>query len=511
MADPRTATAIRLHDVVKRFGGTTAVDHVNVEVPVADIHGLVGENGAGKSTLGKMVAGVFGADAGTIEIFGEEVRFRSPREALDAGIAMISQEISLVPARSVLDNVFLGRESNRFGLTNRQRLRVRLEELMADSGLRVPVDARAGDLRIAEQQKVEMLRALAREARVIVFDEPTAALSRPDAHALMTTIKDLATRETTVIYVSHFLEEVLDLCTSVTVMRDGAVVKSGPAAEETVSSLVQAMLGRPLSVTFPTKTLPPADAPVRVAARDLSRGDIVKRMSLSIRAGEIVGLAGLVGSGRSEFARLIFGADPRDSGELEIDGRLVRNRHPHEAVANGIAMLPESRKDQGLVMCRSSAENLTMAHLSDVAKAGFVSTPRERAEFDKLAGQLDLRGGGARTQIENLSGGNQQKIAFGKWLVRRPALLVADEPTRGVDVGAKLAIYGLIRDLAAEGVAVLLISSEFEEVIGLSHRIVVMRRGEPVAELAADTVDVDGLTARAFGELAGSGAKGGLA
>jgi ABC-type sugar transport system ATPase subunit len=324
----------------------------------------------------------------------------------------------------------------------------------------------------------------------------------------MATIKDLAAKGTTVIYVSHFLEEVLDLCTSVTVMRDGAKIKSGPAEEETVSSLVQAMLGRPLSMTFPEKTLPATDAPVRFVAKGLSRGDIVRDMSLSIRAGEIVGLAGLVGAGRSEFARLIFGADSRDGGGIEIDGKSVRNRHPHEAVANGIAMLPESRKDQGLVMCRSTEENMSLAHLGKVSTAGFMSKRRERTEFDTLAAQLQLRGGGAGTQIENLSGGNQQKIAFGKWLVQKPVLLVADEPTRGVDVGAKLAIYELIRDLAAEGVAVLLISSEFEEVIGLSHRVIVMRRGEAVAELAADSVDVDRLTASAFGEVAGAGTGG---
>jgi ABC-type sugar transport system ATPase subunit len=500
MADSQVAVAIGLRDVVRRFGGTTAVDHVSVDIPVADIHALVGENGAGKSTLGKIIAGVIGADAGTMEIFGEETRFRSPREALEAGIAMISQEVSLVPARSVLDNVFLGRESNRFGVTSRPRLRARLDELMTDSGLEVPIDARAGDLRIAEQQKVEMLRALAREARVIVFDEPTAALSRPDADALMATIRALSGQGTTVIYISHFLEEILDLCTNITVMRDGSKVKSGPAEGETVGSLVQAMLGRPLSVTFPTKSPPPADAPVRFAARNMSRDGAVKDMSLEIRTGEIVALAGLVGSGRSEFARLVFGADHKDGGELEIDGRPVRIRTPHQAIANGIAMLPESRKDQGLVMCRSTAENLSLAHLGEIATAGFISRRRERSAFDKLASQLQLRGGGARTRIENLSGGNQQKIAFGKWLVRRPAVLIADEPTRGVDVGAKLAIYELIREVATEGVAVLLISSEFEEVIGLADRILVMRRGAVVAEVSGDAADVDRLTANAFGE-----------
>ena len=330
------------------------------------------------------------------------------------------------------------------------------------------------------------------------MDEPSSALTTDEAERLFEVARRLRERGTTIIYVSHLLEEVLSLVDTVTVLRDGRLVRSAPAAEETPERLVSAMLGHSLELAFPDKVYPPHDAPVAFRVRDLSRTGAIERVSFEIRAGEVLGLAGLIGSGRSEVARSIFGADRRDSGEIEVDGKPLKIRTPRDAVRAGVVMLPEDRKTQGLLMLRSIVDNVTLPHLGAVSRQGVVARRRERRAAVELMERVDVRAKGPSAKLSTLSGGNQQKVLFAKWLFRPPRVFIADEPTRGVDVGAKRAICDLIHALAAEGKAVLLISSEHEEVLGLAHRVLVMRGGRIVAQLDRRTMSEDALLHAAF-------------
>ena len=478
---------VELSGIDKRFGGIQALSEVDLRIAPGTVHALVGENGAGKSTLGKIIGGVIRPDRGTIRVDGRPVVYHAPRDALRDGIAVIAQEIALVPGRTIVENVFLGMETRRFGFVSGRALRARFAELAERAAFDLPPDAVVGDLPLAQQQRVEILRGLARQARLIVFDEPTASLSLPEAEGLFASIRRLREGGTTVVYVSHFLAEVLALADVVTVLKDGCVVRTAEAAGETPDSLITSMLGRSLGATFPGKPPVAADAAVVLDVEGVGRDGVVRDASLHVRAGEIVALAGLVGAGRSELARLVFGADQADRGEMRLDGLPYRPGSPRDALRRGVAMLPESRKEQGLVMGRTVLENVTLAHLAQVcADWGFLSRGRESARGIAALDEVGVRPLRPRAPISALSGGNQQKVAFAKWLLETPKLLIADEPTRGVDVGAKRSIYDLIVSLAREGLAVLLISSEVEEVLGLAHRVVVMREGRTVAELSGD-------------------------
>jgi ABC-type sugar transport system ATPase subunit len=492
------ALQVELRGISKRFGGVQALDDVTLEVEQGAIHALVGENGAGKSTLGKIIAGVYAPDSGTLIIEGRPVRYHSPRDALADGVTTIAQELTLVPQRSVIENVFLGSESLRIGFVRRRSMRSRFDTLCERAGFDLPAHALTGTLRIADQQKVEILRALAREAKLIVMDEPTAALTADESERLLNIVRGLRARGTTIVYVSHFLSEVLSIADAVTVLRDGRLIRTAPAASESPQSLVTAMLGRTMDMTFPDKAFPPDEASAVLSVRGLARRGVLEDISFEVRAGEIVGLAGLIGSGRTEVARAIFGADHRDSGEIVLDGRPLRIRSPRHAIRAGIAMLPESRKDQGLLMRSPIVQNVSLAHLADVCQSGFVAPLRERRRVSELTERVDVRAPRLKAWVSTLSGGNQQKVLFAKWLFRPPKLLVADEPTRGVDVGAKRAIYGLIHSLAAGGMAVLLISSEIEEVLGLAHRVLVIRGGRLVAEFDGRVATEDDVLHAAF-------------
>jgi ABC-type sugar transport system ATPase subunit len=489
---------VEIRGVSKRFGGVQALSDVNLEITAGSIHALVGENGAGKSTLGKVLAGVHRPDEGEVAVDGRTVAYRSPRDALADGITIITQEPTLVPHRSVQENVFLGVEQGAFGVLDERRTSRRFAELVRSSGIELSGRRLARTLPVADQQKVEILRAIAREARLFVMDEPTSALTADESERLFDLIRSLRDRGATIVYVSHFLPEVLALADTVTVLRDGKVVRTSPTAEETPERLVAAMLGRSLDLTFPDKVAPPADAPVVLTVRGLSRPPAVEDVSFELRAGEIVGLAGLIGSGRTELARAIFGADRATEGTIEIGGRQVRARSPRSAIRNGIVMLPEDRKTQGLLMLRSIVENITLPHLEDVSKAGVVETRTERKRTGELIQRLDVRTRSPRAAVSTLSGGNQQKVLFARWLFHSPRVFIADEPTRGVDVGAKRAIYELITTLAASGIAILLISSEHEELLGLAHRILVMRTGRIVAEFDEATMSEDAVLHAAF-------------
>jgi simple sugar transport system ATP-binding protein/ribose transport system ATP-binding protein len=490
---------LEIRGIGKSFGGTRALNDVSIEVRAGSVHAFVGENGAGKSTLGKIVAGVLEPDQGQLVLKGEPVSFRSPREALQRGIALVAQEVAVVPQRTVAENVFLGTEPRRWGFVRRRQLLARYERLVDDAGFHVPAGAIVGSLSLAKQQQVEILRALARDAELIVFDEPTAALSAEEVQSFHAIVRGLAGGGCTVILVSHFLLEVLALADTITVLRDGQVVRTGPATADTEDSLVAAMLGRSVSRTYPPKRPPAADAPLALTVRNLSAPGVVDA-SLAIQAGEIVALAGLVGAGRSELARAIFGAGPATATEISAGPRRLAGT-PHASIGAGVAMIPESRKDDGLLLHRPVRENVSLASLGALGRLGFVrrrteaARVREALENVSAAGELD-------TTPAALSGGNQQKLLFARALLATPAVLIADEPTRGVDVGAKRDLYELLVGLAADGMAILLISNEIEEILGLAHRVVVMRGGRVVTELSGEQVTEEAILAASFGRPA---------
>ena len=459
---------VELRDISKSFGGTHALEGVSLAIGHGSIHAMVGENGAGKSTLGKIISGVHSPDHGQLLLGGEPVRFRSPRDAISRGVILIAQELATVPSLTVAENVFLGVEPRQAGFQNRRELRRRYTELAASVGFELDGDANVGRLRAADQQKVEILRALCRNAQLIVMDEPTAALSRPDAEALHLVVRQLARSGTTVVLVSHFLNEVLELADEVTILRDGRLVQTVPAAGQTEDSLLSAMLGRPLDAAFPPRRLVPADAPVLLSVRGLTAPG-VNDVSFDLRAGEILGLAGLVGAGRTELARAVYRAHRVRAGTVSVmspagaaglagaagtagaAGMVSVTGTPRTAMRAGLAMIPESRKEQGLLPGRTVVENVTLSSLAQISRAGMVRPrPERRAVRDMLA-KVDVRGGGLAVAASALSGGNQQKLLFARSLLRDPLVLIADEPTRGVDVGAKRAIYELLASLTGRG------------------------------------------------------------
>ena len=498
-AAPSRRVFVELREIGKHFGGVQALDAVSISVEEGTVHAVIGENGAGKSTLGKIIAGAVPPDAGDIVLDGEIVSFRSPREALSSGIAAIAQELLVVPRLSVAENVFLGAEPRRGGWVQRGALRRRFEALAGEAGFALPPDRPAGQLRTAEQQQIEILRALAREARLIVMDEPSAALSEPDTVRLHEIIRSLTAAGKSVLLVSHFLREVLELADTVTVLRDGKLVHTKPTSEETEDTLIRAMLGRPLDAAFPPKAAPRGGAAVVLSVRELHAPG-VSGASLDIREGEIVGLAGLVGAGRSELARAIFGADRRQSGEVELGGGHLGASAPPVSLRHGLAMIPESRKDQGLLPGRSVLENVTLSRLGQFSRLGIVNRRAERAAASRVLDRVAVKGGDYGAPVAALSGGNQQKVLFARMLLCGPRVLIADEPTRGVDVGAKRAIYDLLVSLAADGMGVLLISSEVEEILGLAHRVLVMSRGRIVTELSGGQMTESAILAAAFSD-----------
>jgi ribose transport system ATP-binding protein len=495
--DAARAPHLELADVSKHFGAVRALDAVSLTVARGSIHALVGENGAGKSTLGRIVAGVLAPDAGRVLLNGEAVALRSPREALERGVAAIAQELNVVPQLTVAENVFLGVEPRAKGFIARHALRRRYHELAGAAGFELPAGAPAGRLRPAEQQKVEILRALARDAELIVMDEPTASLNREETAQLHEIVRSLARAGRTVLLVSHFLREVLALADQITVLRDGRLVQTSSATDETEDSLIRAMLGRSLTAAFPRKRAAPHGAPLALTVRNL-HAPMVEGVSFSVRAGEIVALAGLVGAGRSELARAVFGAERPTAGEVAVaEGQRLKGG-PRARLRAGVAMIPESRKDDGLLLGRSVTENVSLASLDTVSRYGFVRRGAERRRAREALDRWSVRAPGYGAAVSSLSGGNQQKVLFARMLLCGPKVLIADEPTRGVDVGARRAIYDLLVAMADDGLGVLLISSELEEVLGLAHRVLVMRAGKIVGELAGEQMTESAVLAAAF-------------
>jgi simple sugar transport system ATP-binding protein/ribose transport system ATP-binding protein len=493
---------VRVDRVSKSFGETRALSEVSLSALPGSVHALIGENGAGKSTLGRILAGVIQPDEGALFVNDAAVSFRSPRDALDVGIAAISQELALVPALDAAQNVLLGAEPRTMGFIRRGELRRGFLALANEVGFDLPAGVPVGAMPIAQQQQVEILRALSRDARLIVLDEPSARLSAAETEKLHAVIRSLAERGRSVLLISHHLGEVLAVADTVTVLRDGAIVRSGPTATESEASLVEAMLGRAVRAQFPDIPRPAAEAPVRLEVSGLGGTGFVD-VSLQLRAGEIVGLAGLVGAGRSELAHAIVGAGPVSIGQISVDGVPRRFRAPRDALRAHLVLIPESRRDQGLFLLRSVRENISIASLSALSRFGLVDRGRERGSADARAVQIGIDTP-AGTPVSALSGGNQQRILFGRALMAEPWIVVADEPTSGVDVGSKRGMYELLAAMAADGAAVLLISSEIEEILGLSHRVLVMRGGRIAAELEGEAISEEAILNAAFLAPAGT-------
>jgi len=475
---------LEVRGVEKGFPGVRALSGVSFDLQPGEVHALLGENGAGKSTLIKIMSGVYRPDAGAIFVDGQETRLDTPDDARRAGIATIYQELLLFPDLSVAENIFIGHApKSALGRIDRRAMRERAAELIASLEIDdLPVDALVGTLSVGNRQRVEILRALSHEARVLIMDEPTAALTEADVLRLFSIVRRLKARGVAIVYISHRLDEIFALSDRVTVLRDGAFVGTRVTEDVKVGELVEMMVGRKIENLFP-KIEVPIGAPV-LEVRDLTRPPLTRSVSLTVRAGEIVGLAGLVGSGRSELAMTIFGVTPAVAGEIRIHGVAVKVGSPAQARALGIAYVPEDRGSQGLVRPMSVMHNFSLAALPQFTHFGFIDHGGERRLAEAGVKQFGVKTSSLDEVAGRLSGGNQQKIVLGKWLANKPRLLILDEPTRGIDVGAKAEIHRLMGELAREGVAILMISSELPEVLGMSDRVLVMREGRLVAEFA---------------------------
>jgi ABC-type sugar transport system ATPase subunit len=478
---PASEPLLWVDRVGKHFAGVVAVRAATLVVGTGEVHALVGENGAGKSTLIRVIAGALAPDGGRLLLDGHPVRWRSPGAALRAGVAVIPQELDLVPQLSVRANLLLGRAPTRLGLIDAREERQRAREILGRLGADLDPEARVGSLDVARQQLVAIARALAADARLLVMDEPTAALAAGEVERLLEAVRDLRRRGLGVLFVSHRLDEVLAIADRVTVMRDGATLGTVPAAELSREQLVERMVGRPLDQEFP-KLRAELGAEV-LAVRDLAGGR-VRGVSLSVRAGEVLGLAGLVGAGRTDLLRLLFGADRAQRGTVLVDGRPVACRTPRDAIRAGICLLTEDRKAEGLVPGLPARANFALPNLDRWSAWGFIRRRAERAAFARFVDALAIRLRGPEQPARELSGGNQQKLLLARWLERDPRVLLLDEPTRGVDVGARHELYRLVNRLAAQGRAVVMVSSDLPEVLGMSDRVLVIRDGRVVGEIA---------------------------
>jgi ABC-type sugar transport system ATPase subunit len=488
----------RLQNVTKRFGGVTAVEDVDFDLRPGEVHALVGENGAGKSTLMKMVHGLYTPDEGTLEVGGEAVEFASPRDAEAAGIAMIPQELDLFPELSITENLFVGRQRprTRWGTLDRAAMRAEARERLRSLGVDMDVTTTVKGHSAANQQIVAIARALVGEARAVVMDEPTASLTEREVQQLFRIISELTSGGVGVVYISHRLDEIFAISDRITVLRDGHHITTAPTSELDAEELVRLMVGRPLNELFTRSPHSPGEVALEV--RGLSRAGEFEAVDLVVRRGEIVGLSGLVGAGRSEVAQCIFGIRSPESGEIRIDGEEVQIHSPQAAMERGIFYVPEERRSQGLILPFSIKNNITLSILDRISRFGFV--PRaERQTADRFARDLSIRGAKMSDPVSRLSGGNQQKVVLAKSLAREPSILLLDEPTRGIDVGAKSEIYRLIDDLAKEGKAILLISSELEEVLSMSDRILVMREGHITGEFNREEATQENVMTAATG------------
>ena len=473
----------------KAFSGVTVLKGAELCIEPGEVHALMGENGAGKSTLMKIIMGIYTKDAGRVALDGKEVDFKSAREALDAGISMIHQELSPIPEMTVAENVFLGREQKKIkGLpfVDKKTLNRMTQELLDEYELSafIKPGMKMKDLNIAQIQMMEIIKAVSYNSKVIIMDEPTSSLSDKETAILFKIIDTLKEKKVGIIYISHRMDEVFELADRVSVLRDGMFIGCVKVAEASREQLINMMVGRELEGGYPKNTAKKGD--VVLELKNFTRKGVFENVNLQVRAGEILGMAGLVGAGRSEVMRALVGYDPLDSGEIILEGKSITIKHPSDAIKNNIIIASEDRKQLGLILCRSIKENVSLQNYDKLANAAFVNKPKEKSMAKEFTEKMATKMNGIEDLVSSLSGGNQQKVVLAKCLMSEPKVLIMDEPTRGIDVGAKAAIYNIMIDLAKQGIAIIMISSEMPELIGMSDRIMVMAGGKVRGVLDAD-------------------------
>ncbi|HET7717671.1 MAG TPA: sugar ABC transporter ATP-binding protein [Bauldia sp.] len=494
------APLLDLADIAKNFPGVRALDGVSFDLRPGEVHALLGENGAGKSTLVKIMSGVYRPDRGTIRIDGREVTIADPTEAQALGIVPVHQELHLEPYLTVAENIFLGRQpKGRFGLIDHARMRREAKAIIDGLGVALDPSARVQSLSVAQRQIIAIARAASTTARIVIFDEPTSSLTERETGLLFELIERLKAKGLGIIYISHRIDEIFRLCDRVTVFRDGHLVGSKPVAETSLRELIAMMVGRDISDLFRKEAAEIGD--VVLAVKGLGKRGVLRDISLSVRRGEIVGIAGLVGAGRTELARAIFGDLSCDTGEIRIGGEILPPGHsPSRAIAAGIGLVPEDRKEQGLVTGLPVRQNISMAMLKALSRLGIISFRRERQLAEKYVARLAIKTPSVDQKATFLSGGNQQRVVIAKWLATNPKLLIVDEPTRGVDVGAKAEIHTLLCDLAKQGMAIIMISSDLPEILAMSDRVAVMHQGRIVAELPGHGLTQEAVMHHATGQ-----------
>lgn len=481
---------LEMKNISKQFGGIKALDNVSVQVRPGEIHALIGENGAGKSTLIKILSGAYTRDGGKIYIDGKEVMISSPLDAKNLGIAVIYQEFMLAPDLTVAENIFIDRLAENGKLINWKKIREDARQQLEELGFGdIPTTEKVGRLSVAYQQIVEICKCLTRNAKILILDEPTAVLTVAEIEKLFSLIRLLKEKGVSIIFVSHHMNEIFELCDSFTVLKDGCFVNRGMVKEVTNNDLIHMMIGRELTQMFPKRNAEIGEVVLKV--ENLNVGNKVKNVSFEVRKGEVLGFSGLVGSGRTETLRAVFGADKITSGKITLMGKEVSFKEPRDAVEMGLGYLSENRKSLGLLVNQSIRINATLTSLHKICKKGFIRHKYEKEQVKSLLGKISTKYGSVEDKVNSLSGGNQQKISFAKWIWADCKCIVFDEPTRGVDVGAKVEIYEIINRLAERGVAVIIISSEMTEIIGMCDRTLIMAQGRVTGELGKEYLNED--------------------
>ncbi|MEZ5426837.1 MAG: sugar ABC transporter ATP-binding protein [Pyrinomonadaceae bacterium] len=499
---------LEAENITKSYAGVQALRSASFELRSGEVHALVGENGAGKSTFIKIMTGAVEADGGRLEIGGKRVEENSPTFAKSLGVAAIYQQPALFPELSVAENIALGLEkSGWFGRVNWKKRHARAEELLAEVGAKIRPETEAGELTMPQQQLVEIARALGANAKILILDEPTASLSEEDANNLFRVIRSLKAKGVGMIYISHRLEELPEIADRVTVLRDGETIETREMADVDREELIRLMVGRDLSQIFPKKEVELGEVVLELKNLGYRKAG-VKNINLTLRAGEIVGIAGLVGAGRTEFARVVFGLDEADTGEILLNGKSIHNTHPRDAIRNKIAYLPEDRRKHGVILDLPVSTNITLASLKILSGKFGLNFDREKELAAEYTRRLGVKTPSIHDSVSTLSGGNQQKVALSRWLITKPSVLILDEPTQGIDVGAKSEIHALMTELAGQGVAILMISSELPEILGMSDRIAVMHGGTIVRILGRKEATQADVLALALGHTNGGEANG---
>lgn len=479
---------IEMKGINKSFGTNQVLKDAGFVLEDGEVHALMGENGAGKSTLMKILTGVYTRDEGTVVVDGEEVVYKSPQEAEKAGIVFIYQEINSLFDMTVEENLFMGKEITKgFGIVDKKAMRAKAQEIMNKMGVSIPVDAVMSDLSVGQQQMVEICKALMVDAKVIIMDEPTAALTQSETEGLFEVIQSLRKKGVSIVYISHRMEEIFELCDRITILRDGTYIDTRYIKDIDMDDVVQMMIGREIGERFPKKDVKIGDEVLKVEG--LTKNKVFHDVSFSVRAGEVLGVSGLMGAGRTEIMQSIFGNLSRESGKIFIEGEEVTIKNPRQAIAAGIGFVTEDRKTEGLLLEKSIAENIEIANLKKVSNKGVLAKKKQDEIVKKGIEEFRVKCFGPWHECNNLSGGNQQKVVLAKWIYTDPKILILDEPTRGVDIGAKKEIYDVINQLAAKGVAVIMVSSELPEVLGMSDRIMVVHEGEVTGII--DAADAD--------------------